>query len=93
MESSRSSRRQWLAGLLRWGAVSALAAVTAVLIRRPGGDSNGHCTQRLPCERCGSLARCPLPQAVTWRVRAQTYRIQNWRTHDSDEAKRQLRQF
>jgi len=93
MESSRSSRRQWLAGLLRWGAVSVLAAVTAMLIRRPGGDSNRRCTQRLPCERCGSLADCPLPQAVAGRWRAQAYRIQNRRTYDSDEAKRQLRQF
>jgi len=67
MKSSRNSRREWLSGLLRWGALSALAAVAALLMRRSASSSSGRCVRREPCARCGSLAKCQLPRAVAWK--------------------------
>ncbi len=67
MNSHNQTRRQWLTGLLRWSVLSIIAAGTALLVRRSGGG--GRCALRLPCERCGSLAGCQLPQAVAWRGR------------------------
>ena len=66
MNSQNKTRRQWLTGLLRWSVLSIIAAGTALLVRRSGG---GPCALRLPCERCGSLAGCQLPQAVALRGR------------------------
>ena len=61
------SRRQWLTGLLRWGALSAIGVVAATLVRRSSGGPEGGCTRRMPCQRCGSLEGCGLPQAVAWK--------------------------
>ena len=69
MERSPSTRRQWLTGLLRWGALSGIATVAAVLIRRRAGGLNSRCTLQLPCERCGNLATFQLPQAVARKRR------------------------
>ncbi len=67
MNDRNLTRRQWLTGWLRYSVLAVLAAGTVLLARRSGA-ARGPCTQRLPCERCGSRGGCQLPQAVAWRA-------------------------
>jgi len=68
MNDRNPTRRQWLTALLRSSVLAVLGAGTVLLARRSSG-ARGSCTQRLPCERCGSRDGCQLPQAVAWRER------------------------
>jgi hypothetical protein len=58
MTSESQSRREWLTGAARWGALAGLAAVSGRLLTR-----SGECTRQLPCQTCGLVARCELPRA------------------------------
>ncbi len=53
-----ASRREWF----RTAARGTLLALLAALSGRLLGRSNA-CTRRIPCQTCGLLAECELPQA------------------------------
>lgn len=58
-------RRGWLVSAIRWGALSTLAGVSAVLLTRRGSLAPAdRCTRRVVCERCSMAGRCRLPEAV-----------------------------
>jgi hypothetical protein len=59
------TRRQWFASLGRWCMLAGLAMLTGRLGLRSGRATD--CERRLPCQRCGLLARCDLPRAVKTR--------------------------
>ena len=59
------TRRQWLASLWRWCALTGLAVLTGRLFIRAGHAAD--CGRQLPCQRCGLVERCDLPRAVNSR--------------------------
>jgi len=59
------TRRQWLASVYRWCALSALAILSARLVIRPRASAD--CGRQLPCQICRLLARCDLPRASQTR--------------------------
>lgn len=69
MDRHNSSRRQWLTGALRGGLAALIGAICVLLIGRSRGERGVRCAQQTPCERCGSLPSCRLPEAVAWKRR------------------------
>lgn len=59
------TRRQWLASIGRWCALTALAVLTGRLLLRPRHSAD--CGRQLPCQNCGLLNRCGLPRAAESR--------------------------
>ena len=59
------TRRQWLASLWRWCALTGLAVLTGRLLLRPADSSD--CGRQVPCRRCALLRRCHLPRAAESR--------------------------
>jgi hypothetical protein len=70
-----SSRRDWFRALMRWTALTALAALTTVLLGRRGVSTRtDDCERVLSCRDCAQLAGCGLPQARHQRHRARQAR-------------------
>ena len=67
--NKKTSRRQWLTGLLRWGLLGVFGAVSVHLLRRRGGveeetaciDLKGY----TGCRACQRLKGCKLPRALS----------------------------
>ena len=59
------TRRQWLASIGRWCALTALAVLTGRLLLRSRHSSD--CGRQLLCQNCGLLERCRLPRAAESR--------------------------
>lgn len=62
-------RRGFFRSLLRLGALGILAGGGASLLRRGGGEGRGEsCVSDGICPRCGVLASCGLPQALSLKA-------------------------
>ena len=60
-----ADRREWLAGMLRWGSLGVLGALSTVLVlRRRSGSRETRCERRKPCDRCLVFHGCHLPPAM-----------------------------
>jgi hypothetical protein len=61
-----ASRREFLRGGARYALITALAAVSATLIKRGGGKLSGHtCINVGICRGCTAFTACGLPQALS----------------------------
>jgi len=60
-EDRPSSRREFLMGLVRWGAVAGAVAAGAKLTLKNGET----CTNQGICSSCGRFEGCGLPQALS----------------------------
>lgn len=65
IDPSGETRRQWLASLWRWCALTGLAVLTGRLLFRPRHAAD--CRRQLPCQSCGLVERCDLPRAAESR--------------------------
>jgi hypothetical protein len=60
------SRREFLRGSARYALLTAVAAVSATLFQRSGGQLSGQtCINQGICRGCGAFADCGLPQALS----------------------------
>lgn len=59
------SRRELLAGVLRYAALGFLAAAAAVLANRRRLVREGKCINRGICRGCRALESCGLPEALS----------------------------
>jgi hypothetical protein len=71
-DSKSITRRGFITGALRLGALAGLVAGSGWLITRPSADqsasTDGQCfSSDLPCRRCGVYQRCTLPRAEAAR--------------------------
>ena len=63
-----ANRREFLRGSLRNVSLAGVAALTALLVRRPSGRSgNARCVNRSICDECAVFANCRLPPALSTR--------------------------
>ena len=63
-----ADRREFLRGGARYALLAALAAVSAVLVKRSGGSLAGQtCINEGICRGCGAFEDCGLPQALSFR--------------------------
>lgn len=60
-DAGKTSRREFLTGLVRWGALAGAAAGGAKLTAKDGET----CTNQGICSSCGRYEGCGLPQALS----------------------------
>lgn len=60
-QGKQTSRREFLFGLVRWGAIAGAAGVAVKLTVKDGET----CTNQGICSSCGRFEGCGLPQALS----------------------------
>jgi len=70
-----TDRREFLRGGVRYALLAGLAAVSAALVkRRAAGLPDQTCINQGICRRCGVVADCGLPQALSFKAATQNRR-------------------
>ena len=67
-----ANRREFLRGSARYTLLAGLAAVSALLARKPGAALPGQtCINKSICRGCVAVAACGLPQALSFKQATQ----------------------
>ncbi len=68
------NRREFFRGGARYALLAGLAAVSAVLLKKPGTPLAGQtCVNRGFCRGCGAVTGCGLPQALSFKQATQRW--------------------